>query len=243
MISIMKHTETLWLLYVKEAGLYFNTPVAYIITTVFLLITGYFFSQPLFLVNQANINSFVGMAPLLLTFFVPAITMKLFAEETKTGTIEIMFSLPVADWQILGAKFLAAMTVISMLLACTFLYPVSVGVLGRLDWGAAIGAYAGLWLTCLVLTSAGIFSSALTRNQVVAFIIAFLICFSFYMLGKVNVFAPAWLTPFTDFLGMDLHLDRLSRGIFDSRDLVYYITVSGFFLFLTQVRLWMMRSD
>lgn len=233
----------LLLLYRKEAGLYFNTPAAYIITTVFLLITGYFFAQPMFLLGQADISSFTGVAPLLLTFFIPAVTMRLLAEEIKTGTIEIMLTLPAPDWSIIAAKFLAAMTVVAFAIGLTFAYPVSIGLLGRLDRGACAGAYAGLLLTGAILVSVGIFASSLNRNQVVSFITAFLISFLFYIIGKVSAYMPAWLLPFTDFAGIDMHLDNLARGILDSRDLVYYATVSGFFLFLAQVRLWLMRSN
>jgi len=150
-------------------------------------------------------------------------------------------TLPVPDWQLLAAKFLAALTVIAAALILTAVHPITVGLLGRLDWGAAAGAYAGMLLTGALLASAGIFASTLTRNQVTAFISAFLIGFFFYMVGYIDTFMPLWLSPFTDFIGMDAHIKNMARGVIDSRDIVYYATFSGFFLFLAQVKLWLSR--
>ncbi|MBI4386341.1 MAG: ABC transporter permease subunit [Elusimicrobia bacterium] len=212
----------------KELNAYFDSPAAYIISVVFLLITGYFFAQPLFLRNQADIGSFTDLAPLLLTFFVPAITMRHFSEEYKSGTIEILMTLPVRDRDILLSKFLASGALLAATLAFTAVYPVSVALLGKADLGAVAGAYAGLWLSGMLLVSAGLFGSTLSRNQVVAFIIAFLIGFSLFLLGKVGAFVPVWLTPYTEFLGLDAHLANLSRGVVDTRDLMYYATGSAF---------------
>lgn len=220
-------------LYIKEVRAYFDTPTAYVITTVLLVLSGYFFAQPLFLQNQAVLNGFVGIAPLLFLFFIPAITMRLYAEELKTGTIEIIATLPVRDEEILGAKFLAAMTLISFMLAGTLLYPLTLSRLGNPDWGAILCAYLGLILTAGVFTAIGVWSSSMTRNQIIAFIIAFLISFALVMLGRLHDFIPEALQPVTDFLGFDIHLNRLSRGVLDSRDLAYYGSLTGFFLYLT----------
>lgn len=231
-----------WPLYRKELSAYFNTPLAYIVATAFLVITGYLFSQPLFLINQATIAPFVDLVPLLLTFFVPAISMRLLAEETKQGTIEVLLTFPVRDWEVLLSKFLAAGTLLCAVLASTAAYPISVGLLGRLDYGAVLGAYLGLVLTGALLAAAGLFASALTRNQVVAFIIAFLIGFTLYLIGKVDAFLPLSLGPAADFAGLDAHVGNLARGVLDSRDLLYYLTGIGLFLFLAQGRLWMGRA-
>lgn len=230
-------------LYRRETGAYFNAPTAYITAVVFLLIAGFLFAQPLFLAGQASIRSFVDLAPLLLTFFMPALTMRHFAEEYKSGTIEILLTFPVGDWEVLAAKFLATLTLLAATLALTLAYPLAVGLLGRLDWGAVAGAYVGLLLTGALLAAAGMFASTLTRNQVVAFILGFVIAFALFLAGKVGVTLPLALTPLTDYLGLDSHLDNLARGVFDTRDLVYYLSGTGFFLFLCQVRLWLTRSD
>lgn len=232
-----------WPLYRREAGAYFNNPSAYIISVVFLLITGYFFAQPLFLINQASLRTFIELMPLLLSIFVPAVTMRHFSEEFKAGTIELLLTSPARDWEILLSKFLAAVTLLCVVFALTLVYPATIGALGRPDWGGVAGAYAGLALTGALLASAGMFASSLTRNQVVAFIVGFLFSFALYLIGKVSAFVPLWLTPVTDYLGMDSHLDNIGRGILDSRDMMYYLSGTGLFLFLTQVRLWLLRSD
>jgi len=230
-------------LYAKELRAYFHNPAAYIVSVVFLLIAGYLFTQPLFLINQADIRSFTELAPLLLVFFVPAVTMRLFAEEAKEGTLELLMTLPVQEWQVLLAKFFAAWTLLAFTLALTAAYPISVAMLGRVDAGAIVGSYLGLMLTGALLAGAGIFASSLTRNQVVAFIIAFLISFGLYLCGKTSTYLPLALARVADFVGLDSHLDALSRGVIDSRDLLYYATCTGLFLFLTQVRLTLARSD
>lgn len=226
-----------WILYKKEARAYFNTPTAYIVLTVFLLITGYFFAQPLFLINLASLGSMLDMTPLLLVFFVPAVTMRLVAEELKTGTVEILSTLPVEDLEVMLAKYAAAMTVIAAALAGTASYPITLAWLGNLDWGATVGAYAGLLLTSAVLAAGGLLASTLTRNQIVAFILGFMIAFVFYLLGKLRTFMPLSIAPVTEFLGLDSHLENMAKGIFDSRDLLYYVSASGYLLYLAFLNL------
>jgi len=230
-----------WPLYKKEARAFFNTPTAYIVVTAFLLITGYFFASPLFLMNSATLSTFTEMAPLLLVFFVPAVTMRLVSEELKAGTIELLSTLPVEDYTVLAAKYAAALTVLALALAGTALYPLSLAVLGHLDRGAAAGAYAGLFLSGAVLAAGGLLASTLTRNQIIAFILGFLLGFTLFLLGKVRTFVPLWLTPVTEFLGFDAHLDNLSRGIVDTRDLLYYLSLPGYFLYLAYLNLYARR--
>lgn len=226
-----------WALYKKEASAYFNTPTAYIVVVVFLLITGYFFAQPLFLLNTATMASLLDVTPLLLVFLAPAVTMRLVAEEQKTGTVEILATLPVEDAEVLLAKYAAALTVLALALAATVSYPVTLGWLGRLDWGASAGAYAGLYLSAAVLAAGGLLASTLTRNQIVAFILGFLLAFTLFLLGKLRTFIPLWLSPVSEFLSLDSHLDNLAKGIFDTRDLLYYLSVSGYFLYLAYLNM------
>ncbi|HUT85545.1 MAG TPA: ABC transporter permease subunit [Elusimicrobiales bacterium] len=238
----------LWLdkfviLYAKETAHYFYTPSAYVVTVVFLLISGYFFATPIFLQNQANISTFLSIAPLLFIFFIPAITMRLIAEEYKSKTIEILLTNPVTVPQVITAKLASAMTLIAVTLALTLIYPLSISLLGNLDMGAVWCGYLGLALTCLLYGSIGMFASSITKNQITAFIIGFMLCFILFVTGKITSFVPGWLVNITNFLGTDSHLDNLSRGIIDSRDIIYYLTVSGFFMFLTYVKLITSRTD
>jgi len=219
-------------LYLRELRGYFDTPAAYVVAIVNLLLSGYLFASPLFLQNRAVLDSFTSAAPLLFLFFIPAVTMRLYSEELKSGTYELLATLPVLDEEILAAKYLAALTVFTFMLAGTLLYPVTLFALGRPDWGAAAGAYAGLWLTGACLAAIGVWASSLTRNQVVAFIIAFLIGFVLFAAGKVHDFMPPGAAALADFLGFDSHLNRLARGVLDTRDLAYYASVAGYFLYL-----------
>ena len=230
-------------LYLKETRAYFNAPTAYIIAVAFLLVTGYLTAQPLFLMNQASIGGLMDLAPLLLTFFVPAVTMRLFSEERKAGTIELLQTLPVEDYHIVLAKYLAAVTLLWTLLALTAGYPLVISVLGNLDWGAALSGYLGLALAAAMLAAIGLFASALTRNQVVAFIVGWAFAFVLYVMGKLDAFVPPWLSPLTDFIGLDAHIHNMGRGIVDTRDLLYFGTFAGVFLFLTVIRLWVSRTD
>ena len=230
-------------LYAKETRAYFNTPAAYIIAVAFLLITGYLTAQPLFLVGQASIGGLMELAPLLLTFFVPAVTMRLFSEEQKSGTLELLQTLPVEDHHILLAKYLAAVTLLWAVIALTALYPITMGLLGPLDWGAAAAAYLGLALAAAMLAAIGTFASALTRNQVIAFIIGFILAFALYLIGKLDAFIPPAFSGVADFIGLDAHMHNMAKGVVDTRDLLYFATMSASFLFMTLVRLWLTRAD
>ena len=143
----------LWPLYIKELRGYFDNLTAYLVTVVLLLIAGYLFSSTLFLQNQADLSAFTDVAPLLLIFFVPAITMRLYAEEYKDGTIEVLNSLPVRDEQVLAAKYLAAVTLSAFMLAGTLIYPLTLWFLAEPDVGGIAGTYAGLWLTTVLLAA------------------------------------------------------------------------------------------
>lgn len=230
-------------LYIKEISAYFLAPVAYVITAVFLVVSGYFFAQPLFLINQAQIRSFAEISPLLFAFLAPAVTMKLFAEEKKTGTIEILMTLPVSETQVVAAKYLAAATLLAVILAMTLVYPLTVTFLGKPDAGALAGTYIALVLTSFLFASAGTFASTLTNNQIVSFIVGFIICFILYLLGKVAMFMPLWLSPVTNYLGVDSHIRNLARGVLDFRDLLYYFSAIFAFLCLAKNRIKMTRYE
>lgn len=227
----------------KELKAYFDTPTAYVVGIVTLLISGYLFSAPLFIAGRAVLDGFTETAPLLFLFFVPAVTMRLYAEEVKSGTAEVLAALPVPDMDVLAAKYLAALAVVGAVLAATLVYPLVLGLFGRPDWGAAAGAYAGLCLTASVLAAMGLWTSTLTRSQVTAFILAFLSGFVLYIVGKLRVFLPPALGGLADWLGFDGHLASLSRGVLDSRDLLYYASLSGYFLYLAWLRLTARRLE
>ncbi|MCK5534987.1 ABC transporter permease subunit, partial [bacterium] len=177
----------------KEFKEYFNSPVAYIVIIVFLLVSGWFFQATMFLVNQATIGSFLGNVPLLFVFFIPAITMRLFSEEMKSGTMEILTTLPLEDYQIILGKYLAALGLVTVAIGLTLIHPFILMFLGKLDYGEIIGSYLGLFLMGAAFVAIGVFASSITKNQIISFIVAFIVCFVFFMFNKILSLVPSYL--------------------------------------------------
>ncbi len=222
-----------WTFTIKELKSFFNSAVAYVILTLFLFITGWFFASNLFLANQADLRDIFGaIVPMILLFFVPAITMRMIAEEKKSGTIELLVTLPVRDVEIVLGKYLAALILLGSALALTFAYPLTISLLGSPDHGALVGGYLGLFLMGAAYLAIGLFTSGLTPNQIVAFITGFVIIFVLFMLDKVIVVFPATIASILEYISVGYHLENLARGVIDSRDVLYYLSLIGLFLFL-----------
>ena len=227
----------------KEARSYLNSPAAYIVITFFLIFTGYFFGTNLFLMNQANLRTAFGIIPLVFVFFVPAITMRLIAEEKKVGTIELLVTYPLKDSEIIVGKFLAALALLAAALIFTWVYAISVSFLGNLDGGQVVGGYFGLLLMGAAYLAIGIFASALTENQIVAFIVALVIIFVFFLLDKILFFIPTPLVSIFEYLSIDYHFENISRGVIDTRDLLYYFSLIFFALLLASHSLGRRKGD
>jgi len=223
-------------LYAKEARAYFFTPAAYVVAAAFLLIAGWLFAAPLFLNNQASLGSFFTPLPVLLSFFAPAVAMRLFAEEAKTGTIEILLALPATEWELVAAKFAAALTVVLGALALTLPYALVVGALGRLDWGATALGYLGAALAAALMTAAGVLASTLTRSQVVAFIVGFAFCFALALVGHFAELLPPGPAALAGFIGIDSHLQTLARGTLDARDVAYFVSGAALLVYAARLR-------
>ncbi len=159
--------------------------------------------------------------------------MRLIAEEVKVGTLEWLTSMPLRDLDIVLGKFLAALGLIAVALAMTIPYPISVDMVGSLDWGPVIGGYIGLLLLAGAFIAVGLFASSLTENQIVAFIIGVSFCFTFYMLDKVTFFLPEQIGAVLQYLSVDYHFRNISRGVIDTRDLLFYLGMMVIGLFLT----------
>jgi ABC-2 type transport system permease protein len=170
-------------------------------------------------------RGFFSLAPLMFCFFAPAITMRLLAEEKGSGTIELLITMPVRDWEVVVGKWLASMVLLLTTLALTMVFAVTVAKLGPLDKGPAFGGYLGLMLMGGSYLAIGVMASSLTRNQVVSLIVAFGICFALFLLGKVLPFIPEKIQPLVAFLSTDTHFENVSRGVIDSRDVIYYLSV------------------
>lgn len=216
----------------KELRSFFDSPIAYIVITIFLLISGWFFFNDLFLVNQASMRNLFGIVPFIFMFFVPAITMRQISEEKKSGTIELLVTLPVKDYQIILGKFLAGLILICVALILTWVYVLVLSGLGNLDTGAVVAGYIGLVFLGAAYLSIGMFTSSLTQNQIVAFITSFVIIFALYMADKVLMFVPGFLASFLEYLSVGYHFSNIARGVIDSRDVIYYLSLIFFFLFL-----------
>jgi ABC-2 type transport system permease protein len=209
----------------REFRSYFDSPIAYIVLVFFLLVSGYFFTSNLFLMNQASMRTLFGIIPLLFVFFIPAISMRLIAEEKKSGTIELLFTYPIKDSEIVLGKYLAALGLILVSLLCTIIYAISVSTLGDLDGGQVFAGYIGLVLIGAAYLAIGMFASAITENQIVAFIVALAISFFFFILDKVLMFVPAKLASILEYLAIEYHFQNITRGVIDSRNLIYYFSM------------------
>ena len=227
----------------RELQSFFNSPMAYIFLVIFAVVSGYFFTNTFFLFGQSDLRVLFDIVPLVYLFFIPAVSMGLIARENNIGTMEIISTLPLNTYEFVIGKFLAALCLILLGLVATsvhFFTLVSVGT--NVDYGAIFSGYLGLALMGATFTSIGIYSSSVTENQVVAFIIGVFLVLIFYMLDKTLVFAPQSLVGIIQFLAIDYHLSNISRGVIDSRNLIYFFSMIGFFIYLTiqtiEVRRW-----
>jgi ABC-2 type transport system permease protein len=229
----------------KEVGSFFSSLTGYVVIIVFLVVNSLFiwvFPGPLNIPDggYATLDTLFVIAPWVFLFLVPAVTMKMFAEEKRSGTIDLLLVRPLSDLQIVMAKFTASVALVLISLLPTLVYFWSVYSLGNpvgnLDTGAIWGSYIGLVFLASVYAAIGIFSSSLTENQIIAFIVAVLVSFFFYagfeILSALPM--PAMTENLLLYLGIDEHYRSISRGVVDTRDLVYFISVIAFFIFLTR---------
>ena len=209
----------------KEFSAYFISPIAYIVISIFLLITGWFFFTTFFLFNQANLRTFYTLLPVVFAFVIPAITMRLISEELNIGSDEILLTMPVTYADVILGKFLASVALVITMLIPTLAYPLTVSFMGQLDWGPVVGGYIGAVFMGAAFSAVGLFASALTRNQIIAFIIGLAICFSLTLVDKMLFFLPQSLLGVFSYLGADFHFQNIAKGIIDSRDILYFISV------------------
>lgn len=227
----------------KEVNSFFSSPIAYLVIGVFLLVNGLFlwvFKDNFNVLNAgfADLNSFFYLTPWLFLFLIPAITMKSFADELNSGTIELLKTKPVTDWQIVFAKFFASLLLVCIALVPTLTYVYTVYVLGNpignLDIGSTVGSYLGLLFLAATYTSVGLFTSTLSKNQIVAFILSVFITFIlFYGFDAVSSTLGNTIQQF----GINEHFKSISRGVVDTRDVIYFCSVIFFFLFITKQQL------
>lgn len=226
--------ENVLAIFKKEFKSFFISPIAYVFITVYLVITNFLFFQGFFIINQADMRGYFGLLPWVFLFFVPAITMRTWAEEKKVRTLELLQTWPVSDFQVVLGKFLASFCFLSIAILLSITIPITVSILGSPDPGPIWGGYIGAILMGAAYLSIGLWVSSHTENQIVAFILGVVATFILFIIGNqfVTLVAPASIVPILSYLGLGNHFESIERGVIDSRDVIYYLSVVAFFLFL-----------
>ncbi|MDD4554179.1 MAG: ABC transporter permease subunit [Bacteroidales bacterium] len=221
--------KQIWIIAKRELWSFFDSLMAYVMILLFLGFSGFFtwlFGSDIFLVNQATLQSFFGIAFWSLFFFIPAVTMGLLSEERKTGTLELLVTKPVTDWQIITGKFLSALVLICIALALTLPYYISVASIGKPDHGAIWLGYLGLLFMSACYISIGMFASSITSNQIVAFLIALFIGIFFHLLfGLMGSNSLGWIGGILNYLSISTHFESMARGVIDSKDVIYFLSI------------------
>ncbi len=228
----------------KEINSFFASPIGYLVIAIFLILNGLFlwvFKGEFNVLDYgfADLSSFFLLAPWILIFLIPAVTMRSFSDEKKQGTLELLLTKPISHLNIVLGKYFGALILILIALIPTLLYVYTVYQLGNpvgnLDMGSTWGSYFGLLFLVASYTAIGVFASTLSENQIVAFIIAVFLCFVFYIgFGGIADFASSHIV---EQLGMSYHFKSMSRGVIDTRDIIYFVSITVFFIILTKLNL------
>jgi ABC-2 type transport system permease protein len=221
----------------REFTSYFDSPIAYLVVAVFVGVSGYLYFTNLFLTNQADMREFFALCPMLFVFLMPALTMRLLAEERAQGTLELLLTMPITDWQVVLGKFLASLGLVAVMLATTLPFAVSVGALGPLDKGTTFAGYVGLLFLGGGFCAIGLMASAFTRNQIVAFIITLAIGLTLWLVGKLVQVLPGGIAPYAAAISIENRFMNIARGVLDLRDVVYYVSLIGGCLLVAQTTL------
>ena len=219
----------IWIITKRELATFFDSLTAYVMIVIFLGLSGFFTwlsVNNIFVIGQARLDVFFSISFWTLFFFIPAITMRSIAEENKSGTIELLSTKAISDWDIVTGKFLACLLLVFVALICTIPYYITVSKLGNVDHGGILGGYFGLVLISAAYVSIGVFASSVTNNQIVAFLLALFIGIFFHLLFDIiSAGLKGPLGSVFSFLSARTHFDSLSRGVIDSRDLLYFISI------------------
>jgi len=221
----------------KELRSYFNSTIAYVVIVVFFVLMGWFYASNIFLVNIATLRDMFEYAGVIFLFVIPAMTMRLLAEERKSGTIELLTTKPLHDAEIVIGKFLASWAFVGITILPTLVYYITIVFIGDIDLGPVIGGYLGLILMTGVYVAVGLLASSLTENQIVAFMLGLFFCIVLFFIDKMLIVMPDFSTSVLQFLSVDYHFSNIARGVIDSRDIIYFASVLGFTLYLSVVSL------
>lgn len=243
--------NNVWILFKRELSGYFATPIAYVFIVIFLFLSGIFtfYLGNFFVRNQADLLPFFSFHPWLYLFLIPALTMRLWAEERKSGTIELLLTLPMTMGQAVAGKFFAAWAFSGIALALTFPMWLTVNYLGEPDNGTVLAGYCGSFLMAGGFLAIGSCLSAITKNQVIAFVITVVVCLAFVLSGFPLVldffrgWAPQFLVETISSFSFLTHYNAISRGVIDLRDFVYFITLIAFWLFANALIIELKKAD
>ncbi len=218
----------------KEIQTYFTSPMGYIVALVFVALTGYFFVTSISTdIPEASIDGYVTPSALILIFLAPAMTMRLFAEEQKLGTLELLLTSPVRDWEVVLGKYAASLVFFIATLSLTLFYVVLLGYYGNPDWGPVWSGYLGMALYGGAALSIGLLTSSFTNNQIIALVVGFGILLILFVIDQSAGLVSGTTSTVLSQIGLTSHLEDFTRGVVDTRDLAYYLTVIAVFLFLT----------
>jgi len=228
----------IWVIATRELKSFFDSLMAYIMLVAFLGFSGFFtwlYGSDIFFIRQASLQVFFAIAYWTLFFFIPALTMRLLAEENRTGTIEMLLTKPVSDWQVVMGKFSSVMLLILIALALTIPYYITVASLGPIDHGATITGYIGLILMSAAYVSIGLFASSVSNNQIIAFLLAIFISIFFHIIFEVMAFnIKGTLGSVFSYLSLSSHFNSISRGVLDTRDVIYFLSITFLGLISTE---------
>ncbi len=225
----MRNTTTIAL---KEFKSYLASPMAYIVTGIFLVLTGFLFSISPSTYSETSINGFLGTGSILLLLLAAVLTMRLLAEERKMGTLELLLTAPVRDSEVIVGKFLGSLGILTVMLALTLYYPILLISFGDPDIGPIATGYLGLFLLGCTSLAVGIFASSLTSNQLVAAVVAWGILFALWFVGMAAGFLPEALGEVIGYLSLSYYFPDFMRGVIDTRGIIYYLSITVLFLFL-----------
>jgi len=222
--------KQIWIITKRELKVFFNSLIAYIMIILFLGFSGFFTwlggNSDIFFIKEASLYSFFQTAYWTLFIFIPALTMRLLAEEKRTGTIELLLTKPVSDWQVITGKFLSTLLLIVITLLFTLPYYITVSQIGNIDHGAAISGYLGLILMSGAYISIGLFTSSTSNNQIVGFLLALFIgIFFHFIFGILSSSFTGFFGDVFGYLSMRVHYESIARGVMDSKDLIYFLSI------------------
>jgi ABC-2 type transport system permease protein len=219
----------------KEFKNYFFSPIFFVVAVVFLVLNGWLFILPFFIRGSAEVRDFFGFLPIVLALVIPMVTMRLFSEELNSGSFELLATLPITALEIVLGKFLASLYFVGLLLLPTLAYPITVEFVGDLSWGPVIGGYIGAILLGASYSAIGLFTSALTKNQIIALIVAAVGNIFLWLLNKTLILFPNWLASFFQYFSTDYHFESISKGVLDFRDIFYFLSLVFVFLYATRL--------